>query len=842
MGGSLALWSATLSEQIVATVGFYPAVPWERMSPQWCNYAGKAALIHCSRGGRHLRPRPASSRQGGDRGRRRQGRDLRLPGHRARVLQRRPARGLRRRCAARARGPGRSSSSAHSEGVTPVPRRCHPRRAAGPGRPRRGVADCFACPRLVAWREEVAATKRAAFRDQEYWGRPVPGFGRGRRAHRDPRAGAGRARRQPHRPDLHRRPLRRRALRRAAPGRAGQPADQRRRRRRAARCTTPGSSPRCAARRRTTSRRPASGTPARRGCTARSTLIRPTLRVVVALGAFAWAAWWPAMPRCTASRPPTPRPAFGHGAHWVGRPRVPRRCSAATTSASRTPLPAGSPRRCSTTSSPRPKRAGGRDYGTADGAPADRIASTAHRQLASPNGSSPRSAAGGRSPASLALLGAGRAGGRPLRAASSSAPRRTDGRRRRPAQEPPAAAPAVSRSPTREVAPAEPRSSVPDWVPWPLVALVLVPWSCWSCWPDAGRRCCATAAPPPASGRRRPRPGSPRPPRAAEVVAALDAGLASSPTPTRDPRRAVIACWVRLEQAAAAAGHPAAAGRQPDRPGRPAAADARGRAPRAGRVRRVYRRGALRHPHRRRPDARQARAALQPAARRADRRRDERRPALSAPTTARASDEPARAAEPQDADRAERPPRASCTGSAGCAPRWSPCSLTAVAVVVARLRAWSSASRSPIVAIVAGLRWSLRGSAAAWCSRRGLARPRAPARGPALRASRTSMRRLARDRDALRAAVAPVGAAARAGAGTDVGPLRRRRPAARCAELTDERLRQRHGITRASDPRRARQLLGEPLWSCSVPTPGDAAAAEPPRSATGVRRSDWRRL
>lgn len=48
MGGSLALWSATLSEQIIAAVGFYPAVPWERMSPSWSNYAGKAALIHCS--------------------------------------------------------------------------------------------------------------------------------------------------------------------------------------------------------------------------------------------------------------------------------------------------------------------------------------------------------------------------------------------------------------------------------------------------------------------------------------------------------------------------------------------------------------------------------------------------------------------------------------------------------------------------------------------------------------------------------------------------------------------------------------------------------------------------
>jgi uracil-DNA glycosylase family 4 len=39
------------------------------------------------------------------------------------------------------------------------------------------VVDCFKCPRLVAWREQVAREKRAAFRDQEYWGRPVPGFG-----------------------------------------------------------------------------------------------------------------------------------------------------------------------------------------------------------------------------------------------------------------------------------------------------------------------------------------------------------------------------------------------------------------------------------------------------------------------------------------------------------------------------------------------------------------------------------------------------------------------------------------------------------------------------------------
>jgi len=39
------------------------------------------------------------------------------------------------------------------------------------------VIDCFKCPRLVAWRETVAREKRAAYRDWDYWGRPVPGFG-----------------------------------------------------------------------------------------------------------------------------------------------------------------------------------------------------------------------------------------------------------------------------------------------------------------------------------------------------------------------------------------------------------------------------------------------------------------------------------------------------------------------------------------------------------------------------------------------------------------------------------------------------------------------------------------
>src|SRR5881296_1764570 len=43
------------------------------------------------------------------------------------------------------------------------------------------IVECRACPRLVRWREEVARVKRRAYREQAYWGRPVPGFG-------DPRA------------------------------------------------------------------------------------------------------------------------------------------------------------------------------------------------------------------------------------------------------------------------------------------------------------------------------------------------------------------------------------------------------------------------------------------------------------------------------------------------------------------------------------------------------------------------------------------------------------------------------------------------------------------------------
>jgi uracil-DNA glycosylase family 4 len=45
----------------------------------------------------------------------------------------------------------------------------------------REVVDCRRCPRLVAWRQQIARERKAAYAEQEYWGKPLPGFG-------DPRA------------------------------------------------------------------------------------------------------------------------------------------------------------------------------------------------------------------------------------------------------------------------------------------------------------------------------------------------------------------------------------------------------------------------------------------------------------------------------------------------------------------------------------------------------------------------------------------------------------------------------------------------------------------------------
>lgn len=59
----------------------------------------------------------------------------------------------------------------------PRPPTSRPARVVALGALEAEVVACRSCPRLVAWREEVAREKRAAYRDEEYWGRPVPGWG-----------------------------------------------------------------------------------------------------------------------------------------------------------------------------------------------------------------------------------------------------------------------------------------------------------------------------------------------------------------------------------------------------------------------------------------------------------------------------------------------------------------------------------------------------------------------------------------------------------------------------------------------------------------------------------------
>jgi uracil-DNA glycosylase len=177
------------------------------------------------------------------------------------------------------------------------------------------VSNCFACPRLVRWREEVAATRRAAFRDQEYWGRPVPGFGvadaRIAILGLAPAAHGGNRTGRVFTGDRSGDVLFA-ALHRA--GLANQPTSvsagdglalRHTRVFAAVRCAPPDNKP----------------TPDERDTCApwlhrEVALIRPTLRVVVALGAFAWAAWWPVLSAVYGRRPPSPRPAFGHGANW----------------------------------------------------------------------------------------------------------------------------------------------------------------------------------------------------------------------------------------------------------------------------------------------------------------------------------------------------------------------------------------------------------------------------------------------------------------------------------------------------------------------------------------------
>jgi uracil-DNA glycosylase family 4 len=177
------------------------------------------------------------------------------------------------------------------------------------------VSVCRACPRLVAWREEVAVSRRAAFRDQEYWGRPVPGYGPP-----DARIGilglapaahggnrTGRVFTGDRSGDVLFAALYRAGL-------ANQPTSTDRddglrlintRIFAAVRCAPPANKP----------------TPEERDTCApwlhrELALLRPTLRVVVALGAFAWAAFWPVLRAVYGVPVPSPKPAFRHGVAW----------------------------------------------------------------------------------------------------------------------------------------------------------------------------------------------------------------------------------------------------------------------------------------------------------------------------------------------------------------------------------------------------------------------------------------------------------------------------------------------------------------------------------------------
>ena len=177
------------------------------------------------------------------------------------------------------------------------------------------VSVCRACPRLVEWREEVAVVKRKSFADQPYWGRPIPGWGSARprivivglapAAHGGNRTGrvftgdrsgdflfaalyrAGLAN-QPECVD-------------AADGLALNDT----RVAAAVRCAPPGNAP----------------TPAERATCApwldaEWRLVGSDVRVIIALGAFAWLAALQ-MIRSAGGTVPTPAPQFGHGATAV---------------------------------------------------------------------------------------------------------------------------------------------------------------------------------------------------------------------------------------------------------------------------------------------------------------------------------------------------------------------------------------------------------------------------------------------------------------------------------------------------------------------------------------------
>jgi uracil-DNA glycosylase len=171
---------------------------------------------------------------------------------------------------------------------------------------------CRACPRLVAWREEVAVVRRRSFRDELYWGRPIPGWGSERprmlivglapAAHGGNRT--GRVFTGDRSGDFLFASLYR-------CGWAEKPTsvtmdDGQRligaRMVAAVRCAPPDNKP-----------EPAERDTCAPWLQAELGMIATDLRVIVCLGGFAWQAIWPVLGRSGFTLP-RPRPAFGHGA------------------------------------------------------------------------------------------------------------------------------------------------------------------------------------------------------------------------------------------------------------------------------------------------------------------------------------------------------------------------------------------------------------------------------------------------------------------------------------------------------------------------------------------------
>jgi uracil-DNA glycosylase family 4 len=176
----------------------------------------------------------------------------------------------------------------------------------------RRVASCRRCPRLVAWREEVAVAKRASYADEEYWGRPVPGFGSAapriwivglapaaHGANRTGRMFTGDRSGDWLFASLHR------------VGLASQPGSRARddgqrldhvRLTAAVHCAPPGNRP-----------TPEEFAACSDWLAAEFAIVRPHVRVAVALGGLAWSSTLGVLARADVTVP-RPRPRFGHGA------------------------------------------------------------------------------------------------------------------------------------------------------------------------------------------------------------------------------------------------------------------------------------------------------------------------------------------------------------------------------------------------------------------------------------------------------------------------------------------------------------------------------------------------